>query len=81
MEFPRALYLALSDAPLLSVRSPMSVHPSGNPWSLSHSRGVILLTIGGSLYCLANNVPPLPSWLEKKPMSMNQTPSSPPGLS
>ena len=31
---PKALYLALSDAP------GMSVQPSGKPWSRSHSKGV-----------------------------------------
>lgn len=50
IELPSALYLAESVVclflPCVSVYSPMSVHPSSNPWSLSHSsqRGVSLLT-------------------------------------
>ena len=49
MLLPRALYLdesldSLCSFPLLSVHSPRSVHPSGNPWSRSHSIGVSLLT-------------------------------------
>ncbi len=45
MEFPRALYLAVSllslcRFPALSTHGPMSVHPSGYPWRRSHSSGV-----------------------------------------
>lgn len=49
MLFPSALYRAESTVsrflPLLSVHAPMSVHPSGKPWSRSHSTGVNRLTV------------------------------------
>ena len=41
MELPRALYFGESASlwvfPLLSTQSPISTHPSGNPWSLVQS--------------------------------------------
>jgi len=47
MELPRALYRAESDVlinlPPIVVFG-MSVHPSGNPWSRSASKGVNRLT-------------------------------------
>ena len=44
IEFPNALYRGPSGACSLP-RHGMSVHPSGNPWSRSHSNGVSLLMV------------------------------------